>query len=73
MIFAYIMILLSGLAVAFLTNAVLVWLLCWALRLLGIVTIGGWTVAFSWPAVIVFTIVYVILHGIFHNDNNKGD
>lgn len=57
--------LLIGYAISFLLNAGLVWLLCWGLKAIGITAIGGWTVAFSWPLVLLFTIVYMILRGIF--------
>ena len=56
---------------SFLINAGLVWLLCWGLKAIGITAIGGWTVAFSWPLVLIFTVVYVILHGIFGSSSKK--
>ena len=46
-------------------NALVVWLLCWGLKAIGIYAIGGWTVAFSWPLVLVFVIVCSTLGGIF--------
>lgn len=46
-------------------NALVVWLLCWGLKAIGIYTICGWTVAFSWPLVLVFVIICSILGGIF--------
>ena len=63
--------LLIGYAISFLTNAGLVWLLCWGLKAVGITTICGWTVAFSWPLVLIFTVVYIILYGIFGNHSKK--
>ena len=57
--------LLIGYGISFLLNAGLVWLLCWGLKAIGITAIGGWTVAFSWPLVLLFTVVYMILRGIF--------
>ena len=57
--------LLIGYAISFLLNAGVVWLLCWGLKAIGITVIGGWTVAFSWPLVLLFTVVYMILRGIF--------
>lgn len=63
--------LLIGYGISFLANAGLVWLLCWGLKAVGITTIGGWTVAFSWPLVLIFTVVYIILHGIFGGHNKK--
>ncbi len=38
-------------------NAIVVWLLCWGLKAIGIVSIFGWTVAFSWPLVVVFMVI----------------
>ena len=63
--------LLIGYGISFLINAGLVWLLCWGLKAVGITTIGGWTVAFSWPLVLIFTVIYIILHGIFGEHNKK--
>ena len=63
--------LLIGYAISFLINAGIVWLLCWGLKAIGITVIGGWTVAFSWPLVLIFTIVYIILHGIFGHRSEK--
>ena len=63
--------LLIGYAISFLLNAGLVWLLCWGLKAIGITAIGGWTVAISWPLVLIFTIVYIILHSVFSGHNKK--
>ena len=49
--------------VAFLMEAGFVWILCWALRAIGVTTIFGWEVAFSWPLVIVIMIVSSIFGG----------
>ena len=54
-----------------LSNAALVWLICWGLKAVGITTIGSWTVAFSWPLVLIFTLVYMFLHGIFGSNSKK--
>ena len=62
---------LIGCAIGFLCNAELVWLLCWGLKAIGITAIGGWTVAFSWPLVLLFTVVYMILRGIFGRHNKE--
>ncbi len=62
---------LIGCAIGFLLNAGLVWLLCWGLKAIGITAIGGWTVAFSWPLVLLFTVVYMILRGIFGRHNKE--
>lgn len=56
---------LIGLILGVLLNAGLVWVIVWALKTLGVVSILGWTVAFSWPLVILFTVIYMILSGIF--------
>ncbi len=63
--------LLVGCAIGFLGNAGLVWLLCWGLKAIGITAIGGWTVSFSWPLVLIFTIVSVVLRSIFSGHNKK--
>ena len=44
-------------ALVFGLNAIVVWLLCWGLKAIGIVSIFGWTVAFSWPLVVVFMVI----------------
>ena len=62
---------LIGCVIGVLGNAGLVWLLCWGLKAIGITTIGSWTVAFSWPLVLIFTIVSVVLRGIFSGHNKK--
>ena len=54
-----------GLALAFLINAGLVWVIVWALKGIGITAIGGWTVAFSWPLVILFTVIMIIVNSFF--------
>ena len=62
---------LVGCVIGVLCNAGLVWLLCWGLKAIGITAICGWTVAFSWPLVLIFTIVSVVLRGIFGGYNKK--
>ena len=57
--------------ISFLINAGFVWVLCWGLKAIGITTIGGWTVAFSWPLVLIFTVVYIFLHSIFGSNSKK--
>lgn len=54
-----------ALAICFGINAGIVALLVWGLKRLGITTLFGWTVAFNWKVVIVFTIVCGILKSIF--------
>lgn len=62
---------LVGCVIGFFLNAGLVWLLCWGLTAVGITTICGWTVAFSWPLVLVFTLTWIILRGIFGSHSKK--
>ena len=59
-------IILVSLGISFLMEAGVVWLLCWALNAIGIVTIGSVAVAFSWPLVLVVWLVLILLHGIFN-------
>lgn len=54
-----------GIIISLLVNAGVVWVITWGLVEIGITTICGWTVAFSWPLVIVFTLVVMILKAIF--------
>jgi hypothetical protein len=54
-----------GLIIGFLLNAGIVWLICECLKAIGITTILGWTVSFSWPLVVLFTVILIILNGIF--------
>ena len=57
--------LLIGFGIAFLFNAVPVWVIVTLLKAIGITMIGTWTVAFSWPLVLLFTIVVMVIRGIF--------
>ena len=52
-------------AIGFLINAGVVWLIVWALKAIGVTTICGWTVAFSWPLVLLFTVVCCLISGFF--------
>ena len=61
LLYLLIFVLLFGLA--FFMEAGIVWILCWALRAIGITTIFGWEVAFSWPLVIVIMIISSIFSG----------
>ena len=60
------------LGISFLMEAGVVWLLCWALNAIGIMTIGTVAVAFSWPLVLVVWLVSMLLRGIFKVTVNKG-
>lgn len=50
---------------SFLMEAGLIWVLCWALNAIGITTICGVAVTFSWPLVLVIWIISALLRGIF--------
>ena len=68
-IFTWLVLFVLAFAIAFGIN-LLVWgillkILCWVLPLLGITTIGAWTVAFSWKLVVVVSIVIALLRAIF--------
>lgn len=41
----------------FLMEAGVIWVLCWALRVVGVTTILGWEVAFSWTLVHMVMII----------------
>ena len=56
--------LLIGFGLAFLINAATVWIIVTLLKAIGVTMIGTWTVAFSWPLVLLFTIVTMIIRGI---------
>ena len=60
-----------GIALGFLLNAGFVWIICWALNAIGIHTIAGWTVQFSWPLVIVFTLICCLISGFFASARNN--
>ena len=57
--------LLIGFGLAFLINAATVWIIVALLKAIGITMIGSWTVAFSWPLVLLFTIAVIVIRGIF--------
>lgn len=56
---------LIGFGLGFLINAATIWIIVALLKAIGITMIGTWTVAFSWPLVLLFTIVVMIIRGIF--------
>jgi len=60
-----------GIALGFLLNAGFVWIICWALNAIGVHTIAGWTVQFSWPLVIVFTLICCLISGFFASARNN--
>jgi len=61
----------ATLALCFFIDAGLVWVICWGLNAIGIHTIGGWQVQFSWPLVIVVILISYLLSGIFKITVNK--
>ncbi len=70
-IMAYVILFVLIFGIAFLIDTGIVWIICWALKAIGITTIGGWTVAFSWPLVILFIVVETVLNAIFKSTNSK--
>lgn len=64
MITAILIIILDG-VFSFLIEAGFIWVLCWALNAIGITTICGVAVTFSWPLVLAIWIISILLRGIF--------
>ena len=62
---AIIGIIVASFAISFLITAGLVAIICWALPLIGIATIGTWTVAFSWKLVLLIAVVLTLLRSVF--------
>ena len=58
-------IIVASFAISFLVTAGLVAIICWGLPLIGIATIGTWTVAFSWKLVVIVAVVMTLLRSIF--------
>ena len=54
------------LCLTILINTGIVWLSCWSLNAIGVHTICGWTVSFSWALVLLFHIAIITLKGIFN-------
>ena len=67
----FFLIVIAILAVCFFIDAGLVWAICWGLNAIGIHSIGGWQVQFSWPLVIVVILISSLLSGIFKVTVNK--
>lgn len=61
----FIILFLALAAIDFLFSAGLVWLLCWLLPAIGIVSIGSFVIAFSWKLVLVVWLIVAILRSIF--------
>ena len=53
------------LGIDFLLSAGVVWLLCWLLPAIGIVSIGSFVIVFSWKLVLVVWLIVAILRSIF--------
>lgn len=56
---------LIGFGIGFLINAAIVWAIVALLKAIGITMIGTWTVAFSWPLVLLFTIITILIRCLF--------
>ena len=65
MILSMVVVAVVGILLALGVNGLLIWGICWALNAIGIHTIAGWTVEFSWALVILFTIIVGLLKSIF--------
>lgn len=61
----FIILFLALVAFDFLFSAGLVWLLCWLLPAIGIISIGSFVIAFSWKLVLVVWLIVAILRSIF--------
>ena len=70
MVIGVLIAILVGLGIGFLINAGVVWALCWGLNAIGITSIGNWTVQFSWPLVVVFTLATIIIGGFFRSERS---
>lgn len=66
-----ILIIIVILALSFLGEAATVWVLCWAVKKIGVTTIAGWTVAFSWPLALIVWIISLFLHSLFRSTKSK--
>jgi hypothetical protein len=57
--------LLVGFGLGFFINAAFIWIVIALLKAIGITMIGTWTITFSWPLVLLFTIIIAVIKGIF--------
>ena len=64
--------LLVGFGLGFFINAAIVWIVIALLKAIGITMIGTWTVTFSFPLVLLFTIIIAVIKGIFSTTITKG-
>ena len=63
--FTALFLILVCLGIDFLFSAGLVWLFCWLLPAIGIVSIGSFVITFSWKLVLVVWLIVAILRSIF--------
>lgn len=61
----FILLVILSLGVSFLITAGLVWLLCWLLPAIGIVTIGTFTIVFSWKLALAIWLITALLRPVF--------
>jgi hypothetical protein len=54
-----------GFGLSFFINAAFIWIVIALLKAIGITMIGTWTITFSWPLVLLFTIIIAVIKGIF--------
>lgn len=54
-----------AICLSYFITAGLVWLLCWALPAIGIVTIGSFTIVFSWKLALIVWVILGLLRSIF--------
>lgn len=60
-----VLLILLSLVISFLFTAGLVWLLCWLLPAIGILTIGTFTIMFSWKLALAIWLIVALLRSIF--------
>ncbi len=64
--------LLLGFGIGFFINAATLWIIIALLKAIGITMIGGWTITFSWQLVLLFTILVMVIKGIFSVTITRG-
>lgn len=52
-------------ALSFGIVSAIVWGICKCAKLIGLTSIGSWTIAFSWPLAGLVWLIYLLLHGTF--------
>ena len=63
-IFAIVGVILISFILSFFSTAAIVAILCWGLPVIGITSIGTWTIAFSWKLVLLVSCLLTILRSI---------